>query len=52
VGCPYGKKAREQELLEVIDPEKIPFHVAIIMDGNGRWAVEKGCPGMKGIARG
>ena len=25
-----------------IDKEKIPQHVAIIMDGNGRWAKEKG----------
>jgi len=26
------------KLLEKIDPLKIPDHVAIIMDGNGRWA--------------
>lgn len=26
------------ELLEKLDPSKIPAHVAIIMDGNGRWA--------------
>jgi undecaprenyl diphosphate synthase len=25
-----------------IDPNKIPEHVAIIMDGNGRWAKQKG----------
>lgn len=24
-----------------IDPEKLPYHVAIIMDGNGRWAKKK-----------
>ena len=24
------------------DPEKIPHHIAIIMDGNGRWAKERG----------
>lgn len=29
-------------LLEQIDKNKIPRHVAIIMDGNGRWAKEKG----------
>jgi undecaprenyl diphosphate synthase len=28
--------------------EKIPTHVAIIMDGNGRWAVEKGLPRVSG----
>lgn len=25
-----------------LDPENIPQHVAIIMDGNGRWAKQKG----------
>lgn len=25
-----------------IDPEKLPQHIAIIMDGNGRWAKQKG----------
>jgi undecaprenyl diphosphate synthase len=28
--------------------DKIPTHVAIIMDGNGRWAVEKGLPRVSG----
>src|ERR1043165_4166941 len=27
---------------EQINPEKIPLHIAIIMDGNGRWARQKG----------
>ncbi len=27
-----------------MDIERIPEHVAIIMDGNGRWAVERGLP--------
>ncbi len=27
---------------EKINPEKLPQHIAIIMDGNGRWAKEKG----------
>ncbi|SEM51784.1 undecaprenyl diphosphate synthase [bacterium A37T11] len=30
------------DLKEQIDPNKLPAHVAIIMDGNGRWAKEKG----------
>ena len=29
-------------LLEKIDKNKLPRHIAIIMDGNGRWAKEKG----------
>jgi undecaprenyl diphosphate synthase len=29
-------------LKEAIDIEKLPRHIAIIMDGNGRWAKEKG----------
>ena len=31
-----------------IPPEKIPRHVAIIMDGNGRWAVSRGLPRLAG----
>ncbi|MEI9475579.1 MAG: isoprenyl transferase [Deltaproteobacteria bacterium] len=27
--------------MEEIDKEKLPYHVAIIMDGNGRWAKKK-----------
>ena len=29
-------------LIEQIDKERLPQHVAIIMDGNGRWAKAKG----------
>jgi len=29
-------------LLSQIDKQKLPRHIAIIMDGNGRWAQEKG----------
>ncbi|TET82279.1 MAG: isoprenyl transferase [Anaerolineales bacterium] len=29
-------------------PDKIPMHVAIIMDGNGRWARARGLPRMAG----
>src|SRR6476660_9936776 len=31
-----------QELLDKFDKSRLPRHVAIIMDGNGRWAKEKG----------
>jgi undecaprenyl diphosphate synthase len=30
------------DLKQKIDPGKLPSHIAIIMDGNGRWAKEKG----------
>ena len=33
-------------------PEKMPRHVAIIMDGNGRWAKERGKPRSFGHAQG
>ena len=33
---------------EIKLPEKIPEHVAIIMDGNGRWARAHGLPRMAG----
>lgn len=31
-----------QSLKEQIDIQRLPSHIAIIMDGNGRWAKEKG----------
>src|SRR5437773_1560014 len=30
------------QLLEKVDRKKLPRHIAIIMDGNGRWAKEQG----------
>jgi undecaprenyl diphosphate synthase len=35
-----------------LDPERLPRHIAIIMDGNGRWAVERGEPRFAGHVRG
>lgn len=32
----------QEGLIEKIDREHLPHHIAIIMDGNGRWAEEKG----------
>ena len=31
-------------LKEQIDPTRLPRHIAVIMDGNGRWAKERGKP--------
>ncbi|MBO4612327.1 MAG: isoprenyl transferase [Bacteroidaceae bacterium] len=36
----------------MIDKNRIPEHVAIIMDGNGRWAKQKGLPRTAGHAQG
>lgn len=30
------------DLIQLIDKEKLPRHIAIIMDGNGRWATQRG----------
>jgi undecaprenyl diphosphate synthase len=35
-----------------LDPTKLPRHVAIIMDGNGRWAQRRGLPRIEGHRRG
>ncbi|MBP2662259.1 MAG: uppS [Firmicutes bacterium] len=38
------KAANKQNDYNTIDLNRIPCHVAIIMDGNGRWAQKKGLP--------
>ena len=35
-----------------VDLERLPRHVAIIMDGNGRWAKKRGLPRKAGHAAG
>lgn len=42
------KKAIENININNIDPNNIPHHVAIIMDGNGRWAKKRGLPRVAG----
>ena len=37
---------------EEIDPNNLPRHIAIIMDGNGRWAKKRGLPRTAGHAAG
>ncbi len=34
--------AEERRLLDRLDPARLPAHVAVIMDGNGRWARQRG----------
>src|SRR3954463_13164878 len=35
---------KAQDLVSQIDRKALPTHVAIIMDGNGRWALKRGLP--------
>ena len=39
-----AKQLIEEALAHRLDPEHIPEHVAIICDGNGRWAQKRGLP--------
>ena len=43
---------KNNNLSKKIDKQKVPEHVAIIMDGNGRWATKKGLPRTYGHKRG
>lgn len=36
------------ELLGRIEPARVPHHVAVIMDGNGRWAAARNLPSVAG----
>ena len=49
-GSPRGQDAGlpEAELLARIDFLRLPRHVAVIMDGNGRWARRRGLPRVAG----
>jgi undecaprenyl diphosphate synthase len=42
------KGSREELLLRQIDPARLPRHIAIIMDGNGRWARRRRRPRLVG----
>jgi len=42
----------DEELLELMDKGHMPGHIAIIMDGNGRWARMRGLPRIAGHREG
>jgi undecaprenyl diphosphate synthase len=42
------KGSRDERLLSSIAWNRLPRHVAIIMDGNGRWAAQRGQPRIAG----
>jgi undecaprenyl diphosphate synthase len=48
-GC---KQPSAFQLREQLDGERLPVHVAIIMDGNGRWAQGRGLPRVFGHREG
>ena len=43
---PIGSK--EADLARQLHFDRLPAHVAVIMDGNGRWAAERGLPRIEG----
>jgi undecaprenyl diphosphate synthase len=47
-----SEKWSEETLFGMLDSQNLPKHVAIIMDGNGRWAAQKNLPRIAGHRRG
>jgi len=47
-----GIEKVQQEQGITLDSERIPKHIAIIMDGNGRWAAQRGLPRIMGHKEG
>jgi undecaprenyl diphosphate synthase len=45
---PAGLDRKETELYLKLDPKRLPRHIAIIMDGNGRWARRRHLPRVAG----
>jgi len=45
---PTGLDRNETELYRRLDPGRLPNHIAIIMDGNGRWAKRRHLPRIAG----
>jgi len=45
---PAGLDRKEAEVYQRLDPARLPKHIAIIMDGNGRWARKRHLPRVAG----
>ena len=45
---PAGLDRKEAEVWAKLDPARLPHHIAIIMDGNGRWAKRRHLPRVAG----
>jgi undecaprenyl diphosphate synthase len=52
LGAPPPSALGERELLALVRGRPLPEHVAIIMDGNGRWATGRGLPRAAGHRQG
>jgi len=39
---------KDWDLVQAIDPARLPAHIAVIMDGNGRWAGRRRLPRVAG----
>ena len=48
----FFKSKRASSLLSQFDAARVPAHVAVIMDGNGRWASKRGLPRLAGHSAG
>jgi undecaprenyl diphosphate synthase len=44
---PFDKGKRKSNQADIV-PENVPAHIAVIMDGNGRWAEKRGLPRVAG----
>ena len=47
-----GLDRKEAELFSQLNPNQLPKHIAIIMDGNGRWAKRRHLPRIAGHKKG
>jgi undecaprenyl diphosphate synthase len=49
---PAGLTRKQAELFARLDPDRLPQHIAVIMDGNGRWARRRHLPRIAGHKQG
>ena len=48
VPVPQGLDRKEADVYRHLNPDRLPRHIAIIMDGNGRWAKRRHMPRVAG----